>query len=41
MMEGIRNPFEDANFYIVGEAYSGNQGWVDTTAEKVLLSISI
>jgi hypothetical protein len=39
MMEGIRKPFENANMYIVGEAYSGNQGWVEgalTTAEKVL-----
>jgi hypothetical protein len=39
MMEGIRKPFKDANLYIVGEAYSGNQGWVEgalTTAEKVV-----
>jgi monoamine oxidase len=39
MMEGIRRPFNDENLYVVGEAYSGNQGWVEgalTTAEKVL-----
>lgn len=39
MMEGIRRPFHDVNLYVVGEAYSGNQGWVEgalTTAEKVL-----
>ncbi len=39
VMEGIRRPFADENLYIVGEAYSGAQGWVEgalTTAEKVL-----
>jgi monoamine oxidase len=39
VMEGIRRPFADANLYIVGEAYSGTQGWVEgalTTAERAL-----
>jgi len=39
IMEGIRRPFADENLFIMGEAYSGNQGWVEgalTTAEHVL-----
>ena len=39
VMEGIRRPYDDAELYIVGEAYSGSQGWVEgalTTAEHVL-----
>lgn len=39
MMEGMRRPFHEVNLYVVGEAYSGNQGWVEgalTTAEKAL-----
>jgi hypothetical protein len=38
-MAQMRKPFEDAPLYIVGEAYSGVQGWVEgalTVAEKVL-----
>jgi hypothetical protein len=38
-MKGIRHPFDDAGLYIVGEAYSGSQGWVEgglTTAEHVV-----
>jgi monoamine oxidase len=39
VMQGIRRPFAGDDLYIVGEAYSGNQGWVEgalTTAEHVL-----
>ena len=39
IMEGIRRPFANENLFIMGEAYSGNQGWVEgalTTAEHVL-----
>lgn len=39
IMRGIRRPFHDISLYIIGEAYSGNQGWVEgalTTAEHVL-----
>lgn len=39
VMKGIRRPFTDVDLYIVGEAYSGSQGWVEgaiTTAEHVL-----
>ena len=39
IMRGIRQPFPEEKLYIVGEAYSGNQGWVEgalTTAEHVL-----
>lgn len=39
VMEQIRQPFAGESVYIVGEAYSGAQGWVEgalTTAEKVL-----
>jgi monoamine oxidase len=38
-MQGIRRPFPHENLFIVGEAYSGSQGWVEgalTTAEHVL-----
>ena len=38
-MKRMRQPFKDEKVYIVGEAYSGSQGWVEgalTTAEKVL-----
>jgi hypothetical protein len=27
-MKGIRRPFSEDKLYVVGEAYSGNQGWV-------------
>jgi lysine 2-monooxygenase len=39
VMQGIRRPFDGEDLFIVGEAYSGNQGWVEgalTTAEHVL-----
>lgn len=39
VMQRIRRPFTDANLYIVGDAYSGAQGWVEgalTTAETML-----
>ncbi len=39
VMQRMRRPIKDANVYIVGEAYSGAQAWVEgalTTAEKVL-----
>lgn len=39
VMKQIRRPFKDANLYIVGDAYSGIQGWVEgalTTAERML-----
>jgi monoamine oxidase len=38
-MERMRQPFVDEDIFIIGEAYSGVQGWVEgalTTAEKVL-----
>lgn len=38
-MPAIRHPVPEANVYIIGEAYSGAQGWVEgalTTAEKTL-----
>ncbi len=38
-MERARRPFADEAIYIVGDAYSGSQGWVEgalTTAEKML-----
>jgi monoamine oxidase len=38
-MQAMRRPFEDIPLYIVGEAYSGAQGWVEgalTIAERVL-----
>jgi Flavin containing amine oxidoreductase len=39
VMQRIRQPFERDELYIVGEAYSGAQGWVEgalTTTERVL-----
>jgi monoamine oxidase len=39
VMERMRQPFPNESLYIVGEAYSGGQGWVEgalTTAEKML-----
>jgi hypothetical protein len=39
VMERMRRPFPGEAVYVVGEAYSGAQGWVEgalTTAEKVL-----
>jgi hypothetical protein len=39
VMKGIRRPFEGEDLFIVGESYSGNQGWVEgalTTAEHVV-----
>lgn len=39
VMQGIRRPFAEDPLYVVGEAYSGNQGWVEgalTTAEHAL-----
>jgi predicted NAD/FAD-dependent oxidoreductase len=39
VMERMRRPFDDEAIYIVGEAYSGAQGWVEgalTTTEKML-----
>lgn len=39
VMPRIRKPLDDRNVYVVGEAYSGAQGWVEgalTTAEHVL-----
>jgi monoamine oxidase len=39
VMQQMRRPFPKENLYIVGEAYSGAQGWVEgalTTAEKML-----
>jgi monoamine oxidase len=39
MMERMRRPFEEEDIFIIGEAYSGAQGWVEgalTTTEKVL-----
>lgn len=39
VMGRIRRPFSEERFFIVGEAYSGNQGWVEgalSTAEHVL-----
>lgn len=39
VMERMRKPLKDANVYICGEAYSGNQGWVEgalTTTEKMV-----
>jgi hypothetical protein len=39
VMKQIRQPFANESVYIVGEAYSGSQGWVEgalTTAETVL-----
>lgn len=38
-MERMRRPFADEEIFIVGEAYSGAQGWVEgalTTTERVL-----
>lgn len=39
VMQTIRKPFADEHLYIIGEAYSGSQGWVEgalTTTERVL-----
>jgi len=39
VMQGIRRPFAGEDLFIVGEAYSGSQGWVEgalTTAEHVV-----
>jgi monoamine oxidase len=39
VMPQIRKPLDDKNVYVIGEAYSGYQGWVEgalTTAELVL-----
>jgi hypothetical protein len=39
IMQKIRHPFQGAALYIVGEAYSGSQGWVEgalTTTERVM-----
>jgi len=39
VMENMRRPLPEEKVYVVGEAYSGNQGWVEgalTTAEKML-----
>ena len=40
MMERMRQPIDGEDLFVIGEAYSGSQGWVEgalTTAEKVLL----
>jgi monoamine oxidase len=39
VMQTIRQPFQGIPLYIVGEAYSGSQGWVEgalTTTERVM-----
>jgi len=39
VMENMRRPLPGENVYVAGEAYSGNQGWVEgalTTTEKML-----
>jgi monoamine oxidase len=39
VMQTIRRPFQQESLFIVGEAYSGSQGWVEgaiTTAEHML-----
>jgi monoamine oxidase len=40
MMERMRRPIDGEDIFVIGDAYSGAQGWVEgalTTAEKVLL----
>lgn len=39
VMQGIRQPFDGEDLFVVGEAYSGSQGWVEgalSTAEHVV-----